>query len=69
MKKFIKISGMSCSHCSSRVLKALNSIPRVSSATIDLTTGTATVECDSNVTNDQLTNAILDLGFAVLKIE
>lgn len=68
MKKEIKISGMSCTHCSSRVEKALNKISGVKS-TVDLKSQTAFIECDENVTNIQLKDAILDLGFNVLEIE
>ncbi|MDO5690564.1 MAG: heavy metal translocating P-type ATPase [Tissierellia bacterium] len=64
MKKTIKIEGMTCSHCSGRVDKALNAIEGVQ-ATVDLDRGTATVEASDNVTEEQLRAAIEDAGYIV----
>jgi copper chaperone len=42
----IKVSGMSCQHCVNFVDKAARSVPGVTSASVDLAAGTATVTGD-----------------------
>ncbi len=69
MKKTIHIEGMSCSHCSNSVAKALNDIAGVSQVSVDLTKKIATLEVTQSVTDDMLTKAIKDLDYQVTAIE
>lgn len=43
MTKEYKIKGMACVHCKNNVEKNLATLPGVTSVTVDLSTGTATV--------------------------
>ena len=65
MEKKIIIEGMSCSHCSGRVEKALNAIPGVT-ATVDLAARTATVSGSND--NAALKKAVEDAGYTVISI-
>lgn len=65
--KTMVIEGMSCGHCSARVEKALNSIEGVA-ATVDLTSGTATISLTQSVSDDVLRNAVTDAGYTVVAI-
>ena len=49
MKAILKVNGMSCSHCSGRVQKALQAVSGVTKAEVDLQSGTATVEGEFDV--------------------
>lgn len=64
MKKVL-IDGMSCTHCSSRVEKMLNSIPGVN-ATVNLESKTA--EVTGEVSDEMIRNAVEDAGFEVVSI-
>ena len=67
MEKTMKIEGMMCAHCSGRVEKALNDLPGVVSATVDLEAGAATVRGD--VSDEALTKAVADAGYTVTGIQ
>ena len=67
MRKEIIIEGMSCSHCSSRVEKALNSIEGIN-ATVDLEHKKALVLSEKDVSNEILSSSIEDIGFKVGEI-
>jgi Cu+-exporting ATPase len=67
MTKTIQIEGMTCSHCSMRVEKALNSIPGVS-AKVDLASKKAAVVAASAVADAVLTKAVTDAGYGVVAI-
>ena len=64
----MKIEGMMCSHCSSRVEKALNAIDGVS-ATVDLEGKTATIHAEPQVENDALKAAVENAGYEVVSID
>ncbi|MCX7614429.1 MAG: heavy metal translocating P-type ATPase [Clostridiales bacterium] len=68
MVKTMIIDGMSCSHCSSRVEKALNAIPGVK-ATVDLEKKTATITESGQISNETLKNAVEDAGYTVVDIK
>ena len=69
MKKSIRIDGMNCGHCSGSVEKALKAVAGVTSASVDLTSKTATVEAGESVSDDALKKAVTDAGFTVVGIE
>lgn len=68
MKKEMIIEGMSCSHCSGRVEKALNAIDGVS-AKVDLDKKTAYVDLNKDVADDELTKAVVDAGYDVVSVK
>ena len=63
----LKVKGMMCSHCESRVKKALEELSEVQSAEPDFKTGTVFItlkkQCDSHV----LKKAITEAGYKVVK--
>ncbi len=67
MKKTMKIEGMSCAHCSSRVEKALNEIGGVQ-ATVNLEAKEAVITLTENVSDDVLIKAVTDAGYEVKSI-
>ncbi|NLD18472.1 MAG: heavy-metal-associated domain-containing protein [Tissierellia bacterium] len=65
--KIMKISGMTCSHCSNRVEKALNSIEGVK-ATLNLEENQAIVELSKEISDEVLINAVEEAGYIVEEI-
>ncbi len=60
----IKISGMSCNHCSQRVEKALQQASGVNTARVDLSAEKAYLEYDpSEVNEETLLQVIKDSGY------
>jgi copper chaperone len=59
--KELKIDGMSCSHCSAAVTRALENVKGVVQARVDLANGTARIEGDASV--DQLVAAVVEEGY------
>lgn len=68
MKKELKIEGMSCSHCSARVEKALSALPGVS-ASVDLASKTAVVESAAEISDETLIRAVTDAGYEVVSVK
>lgn len=65
--KTIKIEGMHCSHCTARVENALKALGLTVS--VNLESGTATVD-GANIPEDAiLRETVEDLGFDVISIE
>jgi Cu+-exporting ATPase len=63
----ISIGGMTCASCVARVEKALNKVPGVESATVNLATESARITVQSNdVTEARLRRAIRDAGYEPL---
>ncbi len=60
----LKIEGMSCGHCKMSVEKALQAIPGVMSASVDLGKKEALVT--GTATRDALVKAVEDVGFDVV---
>ena len=61
MEVVLKVSGMSCHHCSGRVKAALEKVSGVESADVSLENGTATVVGNFNV--DDAVAAVVDAGY------
>ena len=60
----VPVSGMTCAACSARVQRALERVPGVSAANVNLMTGSATVEFDTEaVAPEQLVEAIRATGY------
>ncbi len=62
----IMIEGMSCSHCTSRVEKALKDVKGVTDVTVSLDNKNAVVTADDNVSADILKNAVTNAGYDVI---
>lgn len=67
MEKKLIVEGMSCSHCSGRVEKALNTLEGVS-ARVDLDSKTAHVTLSAPVEDAVLKKAVEDAGYEVSAI-
>ena len=65
MTKTLKVEGMMCQHCVAHVKKALEGIEGVASVEVDLKKKTAVVTLLTEVSNELLTNAIVDAGYEV----
>lgn len=65
MTKVMTIEGMMCGHCTGRVQKALEEVTGVSAVTMSLEDKTATVELESEVSDDILTAAVTEAGYEV----
>lgn len=69
MNRTLKITGMSCGHCTEAVEKALTAVPGVTGVTVDLHSKTASVTVDESVRNDTLIAAVNNTGFEVVSVE
>ncbi len=60
----LSVTGMSCEHCVARVKKAIEGVPGVASAAVDLAAGQAVAQVADDVAVDEaLIEAIDDAGF------
>ena len=67
MEKTMKIEGMMCQNCVKHVTKALTGIPGVT-AEVNLEAGTAKVTVPAGVTDEMLTQAVVEAGYEVKEI-
>ncbi len=67
MKKIVTIEGMSCGHCVMRVKKALEGVPGVTKADVDLLKGEAVVEGEG-FGGPQLEGAVNHAGYRAVKV-
>lgn len=58
----LDVQGMTCGHCSAAVKRALEAVPGVESASVDLEAGSATVTGSAPV--DALLKAVADEGYS-----
>ena len=61
----LPIAGMTCASCVARVEKALNAVPGVSSASVNLATEAATIKVAPSVTMEALAKAVERAGYEV----
>ena len=62
----LKVTGMTCHGCASKVVTALNKVSGVSGVRVSLSAGEATVNYDERVTSpDQLKCAVKAAGYGV----
>ena len=66
MEKTLKIEGMMCPHCSSRVKKALEELPEVTEAIVSHKEGTAIVKLSAELDDSILKNTVENQGYKVL---
>jgi len=67
MRKLLKIEGMSCGHCVMHVKSALEEVPGVKSANVDLLESSAMVDGE-NFNDQALRAAVADAGYKVVSI-
>ena len=65
METVIQVGGMMCSHCKARVEKACKAVAGVTEAVVDLQAKTVTVI--GSASRDALENAIVQVGFEIIK--
>ncbi|HEU5021593.1 MAG TPA: heavy metal-associated domain-containing protein [Bryobacteraceae bacterium] len=65
----LKVEGMTCDACARSVTRKLSALDGVSSATVDLAAGKATVQWDdSGASVDDLIAALSQIGFRAARI-
>lgn len=67
MEKTALIKGMSCSHCATRVAKALNKIDGVE-AIVDLDSRTAKLNLSKKISDEKIKEAVDEAGYEVTDI-
>ena len=60
---------MTCQNCVRHTKEALEEVSGVTSVKVDLDTKSAVVECDDNVPNENLKEAVTEAGYDVTGIE
>jgi Cu+-exporting ATPase len=63
MIQTISVTGMTCQNCVRHVSQALNELPGVRSAQVDLDSGTARLETDREIPRTELTAALDEAGY------
>ncbi|WP_265941949.1 heavy-metal-associated domain-containing protein [Dechloromonas sp. A34] len=64
--ELLKVTGMTCGGCSSKVTKALQAVSGVDVVAVSLANGEATVQYDERLTSpDQLKSAVKGAGYGV----
>ena len=64
--KYLKIAGMSCGGCTSKVTKALQAVTGVSEVNVSLAAGEAAVQYDERLASpEQLKAAVQGVGYSV----
>lgn len=66
MKKIIKVDGMHCDKCVSRVKKCLESIDNIRIVDVILENKEVVIEYDNNIDLNLIKEKIDDLGFEVI---
>jgi len=62
----LKVTGMTCGSCTSKVTNTLKTMPGVSDVKVSLSAGEATVQYDERLTSpDQLKSAVKGAGYGV----
>ena len=69
MDKTLKIEGMMCGHCEMHVKKALDALDGVKNTEVSLSSGTAVVTLEKEVSDDILKKAVTDQGYQVTDIK
>ncbi|QSO53094.1 heavy-metal-associated domain-containing protein [Alicyclobacillus curvatus] len=62
----LKVKGMTCNHCKHAVESALQDVPNITKATVDLAKGEVTVEMSGQVTREAIRSAIDEAGYELV---
>lgn len=68
IKKVIKIEGMMCNHCKSKVEESLSTLAGVTKAKADLKEKTATIYSSKSINNDDIKKVIGNLDYKIINI-
>lgn len=68
MKKIVHIDGMHCAHCQAAAGKALESLPGVSKAKVNLEKKEAVLSLNGDVTDDAIRKVVSEAGYTVTSI-
>ena len=68
MEKTMKIEGMMCGHCESRVKSTLEGLPGVAEAKVSHENGTAQITLSAEVSDDKLRAAVEEQGYKVISV-
>ena len=63
METTLKVTGMNCGACVGHVTKALQGVPGVKLAAVDLTSGEAVVKHDESAKPEAMVEAVIEEGF------
>ena len=69
MEKTITIEGMMCPHCSGRVKEALEANDAIADAVVSHETGTAVVTLAAEISDEALTQIVVDAGYKVTNVK
>ena len=69
MEKTITIEGMMCPHCSGRVKEALEANEAIAAAVVSHESGTAVVTLAAEITDEALTQIVVDAGYKVTGVK
>jgi Cu2+-exporting ATPase len=69
MEKTLTIEGMMCPHCSGRVQQALEANDAIANAVVSHETGTAVVTLAAEISDEALTQIVVDAGYKVTGIQ
>lgn len=67
-KQTLIIEGMMCMHCAAHVEEALNKLPGVKGAKVDLAKKSATVKVEQPLGRDVYEKAIADAGYKLVEV-
>ncbi|MCF8567061.1 cation transporter [Alicyclobacillus tolerans] len=62
----LKVKGMTCNHCKHAVESALQDLPNITKATVDLAKGEVTVEMSGEVSRETIRAAIDEAGYELV---
>ena len=69
MEKTLTIEGMMCPHCSGRVQQAFEANDAIANAVVSHETGTAVVTLAAEISDEALTQIVVDAGYKVTGIQ
>ena len=69
MEKTLIIEGMSCSHCSARVEKALSAMKGVEKAVVDLESKSAAVTIAKDINDKAFAKTIKEAGYTLKEVK
>ena len=69
MEKTITIEGMMCPHCSGRVKEALEANEAIAGAVVSHETGTAVGTLAAEISDEALTQIVVDAGYKVTGVK
>lgn len=61
-----KVSGMTCGHCERAVTEEISAIDGVSAVSVDLATGTVTVNADQPINRTAIVAAVDEAGYTLV---